>query len=340
MEQVSKWFLENRRSFPWREKVDPYRVVVSEIMLQQTRAVFVVDYFNRWMERFKTIHDLSKASTEEVVKLWEGLGYYSRARNLLSLAKEVVSKYDGKIPDNEEDLLSLKGIGDYTAGAILAFGFGKKAVALDGNVMRVMSRYLAFDKDVKKFSKEIKNQLFKLLPDEDPKNCMEGLIELGAEICTKKPKCNLCPLKLKCKAFELNLQEVLPILPKRKETLQIHRFVACISKDDEFLVIQRESGEVMGGLYEFPYVECSESFLFSKQVQKIEEAFGFKLELDAPLKKVSHTFTRYKAILYPYMVNCNEKKEIPKHKWINKGELEKLPFSAGHKRILKEILSF
>jgi A/G-specific adenine glycosylase len=340
MEQVTKWFLENRRSFPWREKVDPYRVVVSEIMLQQTRAVYVVDYFNRWMDRFKTIQDLSEASNEEVVKLWEGLGYYSRARNLLALAKEVISKFEGKIPDNEEDLLSLKGIGDYTAGAILAFGFGKKAVALDGNVMRVMSRYLAFDKDVKKYSKEIKNKLFQLLPDQDAKICMEGLIELGSEICTKKPKCNLCPLKSSCKAFELNLQEVLPILPKRKEILRIHRFVACICKEDQFLLIQRGKGEIMEGLYEFPYIEISESFHFSKEMKKIEEAFGLNLELDAPLKKISHTFTRFKAHLYPYVFKCQEIKEVPKHEWVNRDELEKLPFSSGHKRILKEILSF
>jgi A/G-specific adenine glycosylase len=339
MEQVSKWFLENRRSFPWREDVDPYKVVVSEIMLQQTRASFVVAYFNRWMERFPTLKELSKASQDEVVKLWEGLGYYSRARNLLKLAIEVEEKFHGIIPDDEKSLLSLKGIGDYTAGAILSFGFGKKAPAVDGNVMRVMARYLAFEKDVKKHAKEIKGLLFHLLPDDQPSVCMEGLIELGAEICTKVPKCNLCPLRKGCKAFEKGMVKDLPILPKRKEVLPLYRFVACIHFYYEFLVTKRKAGEIMQGLYEFPYLDIAPSFQVSKEISNIEANLGLTLELDFPLKKQTHTFTRYKAFLSPFFLTAKVKKEISGCEWIRKNELLSYAFSSGHKKILEEILS-
>ena len=256
MEQVRKWFLENRRSFPWREECDPYAVLISEVMLQQTRASVVVSYFQRWMERFPNVELLSQANESEVVKLWEGLGYYSRARNLLELAKVVVSQYDGKIPDTLEDLLKLKGIGDYTAGAILSFGFHKKGVALDGNVARVIARVSAFEKDVKRNAKELRQIVHDLLPEKEPHIVMEGLIELGATICGKTPLCNLCPLKDNCLAYKKGIVKSLPILPERKKVTELFRFVACISFENEYLVKQNEKGEVMASLFEFPYIDC------------------------------------------------------------------------------------
>ncbi len=338
MEQVRIWFLKNKRDFPWREGADPYLVLVSEVMLQQTRAVVVVPYFQRWIERFPTIVDLSKATEDEVVKLWEGLGYYSRVRNLLALAKVVATQYDGIIPNTLEELLELKGIGDYTAGAILSFGFQKKGVALDGNVARVIARYLCFDKDVKKHINELRQIVYNLLPENDPHIVMEGLIELGATICGKKPLCHLCPLKQSCLAFKMNLVETLPILPQRKAITELFRFVGCVAHQDFYLLRRGEKGKVMAGLYEFPYLECGEDLILSKEKKNLEKMLQLELDFIQPLKREKHTFTRFKANLFPFHFEAHQRAEIYGYEWIKKEQLLNLPFSAGHRLILKGIV--
>lgn len=337
MEQVRKWFLENRRSFPWREGVSAYLVLVSEVMLQQTRASVVVDYFNRWMERFPNIEKLSQASESEVIKMWEGLGYYSRARNLLELAKVIVNQYDGVIPNTLEELLKLKGIGDYTAGAILAFGFRKKSVALDGNVMRVASRLVAFDKDAKKYASELRQIVYNLLPDEDPHIVMEGLIELGATICAKNPLCNLCPLKEKCVAYKKGIATSFPILPQRKQVIELFRLVGCISHQNEYLVKQGEKGKIMASLFEFPYIDCEKDLILSSSQNKLEHLLGIQLKLIAPLQREKHHFTRYRAHLFPFHFEVSSKREILGYRWVKKNLLNTLPFSSGHKKVLTQL---
>ena len=337
MEQVRKWFLENRRSFPWREGCDPYAVLISEVMLQQTRASVVVGYFQRWMARFPNIELLSQASEAEVVKLWEGLGYYSRARNLLEIAKVVVAQYDGKIPDTLEELLKLKGIGEYTAGAILAFGFHKKGIALDGNVTRVIARFSAFEKDAKKFAKELRQILSDNLPDAEPHIAMEGLIELGATICAKVPLCNLCPLKESCLGYKQGIAITLPILPQRKPITELFRLVGCISFQGQYLLKIGEKGKIMASLFEFPYIDCDKDLIFSEAKLRIEQGLGLKLKLIAPLQREKHHFTRFKAHLFPFLFEVNAKIDIPGHVWVNKNSLHALPFSAGHRKILNQI---
>lgn len=334
MEQVRKWFLENRRSFPWRKGASAYPVLISEVMLQQTRASVVVDYFNRWMERFPTIEVLSQATELDVIKLWEGLGYYSRARNLLELSKVVVSQYDGKIPATLEELLKLKGIGDYTAGAILAFGFHKKSVALDGNVMRVASRLITFEKDVKKHANELRQIVHELLPDKEPHIVMEGLIELGATICTKNPLCNLCPLKENCLAYKKGLVTAFPILPQRKPITELFRLVGCISFQNEYLVKQGEKGKIMASLFEFPYIDCEKDLILTSSQKELELTLGIQLRLIAPLQRVTHHFTRFKAHLFPFHFETSLKKEIPGYSWVDRNLLNLLPFSSGHRKIL------
>ena len=148
MEKLHEWFQENQRSFPWRQAPTPYQVWISEVMLQQTRAIVVIDYFNRWMKAFPDIFSLTRATLEEVIKAWEGLGYYSRARNMHKAAELIVKRWNGQLPDQREDLEDIPGLGPYTIGAILAFGFHQKAVALDGNVLRVLSRYFCIEENI------------------------------------------------------------------------------------------------------------------------------------------------------------------------------------------------
>lgn len=334
MEQVRKWFLENRRIFPWREEKNPYAVLVSEIMLQQTRAIVVVPYFEKWMKRFPNLEALSKGSEEEVIKLWEGLGYYSRARNLLALSKVLVRDKLGKIPDSYEDLLELKGIGHYTAGAIVSFGFGKKEAALDGNVIRVITRLHAFEKQANKEIKALRKIVYDFLPNFEPQIVMEGLIELGATICKKKPLCQICPLKAECRAFKKGNPEEFPILPLKKKITKLFRFVGCISFEEEVLVKLPEKGKVMSGLHEFPYIETEEDFIFTKMQKKLEETLSLSCELISPLAKEKHHFTRYEAHLFPFHFKAKRKKEVFGHVWVSKKMLSELAFSSGHRRVI------
>ena len=194
-EIVQHWFLQSQRSFPWREDRSPYSVWISEVMLQQTQARVVIDYYQRWMKKFPDIEHLARAPLEEVIKQWEGLGYYVRARNLHKAAQYLVEHHQGIFPSSRELLEKIPGIGPYTVGAILSFAFHQKAAAVDGNVIRVLTRLFAMQEEVQ--TQSSKKWLWKcaenLLPEKEPWILVEGLIELGATVCTLKPKCSQCP---------------------------------------------------------------------------------------------------------------------------------------------------
>lgn len=211
------WFEKNKRDFPWRRNPSPYEVWVSEMMLQQTRASVVVAYYERWIRRFPDVHALAKASRDEVLKAWEGLGYYSRARNLHDGARKIIEEFNGRLPFEKEKLKAIKGLGPYTIGAILAFGFQKNEAAVDGNVMRVLSRYFLIEDDLRssRTQKMIWNRAERIL-ERGTYKTSEALIELGATVCTaKKPVCVQCPLKRRCLAFAEGKQESLPNKSKK-----------------------------------------------------------------------------------------------------------------------------
>lgn len=297
-------------------------------MLQQTRTAVVVDYFLKWMQIFPSIESLASAKEEEVIKAWEGLGYYSRARNLHAGAKQVITEYGGELPDSQEMLLKIKGIGPYTAGAILSFAFGKKAAALDGNVKRVLARYLGHEES-------LQDRLMELLPEQEPNVAMEGLIELGATLCGPKPICDSCPLASSCVAKRDNLTLLLPRPKKRPEVIDLYRFVACIECEGFFLLKRASKGKIMEGLWEFPYIECKEEYLPSQCLKQFECMLSLKLTSPLPLKKEKHHFTRYRAHLFPFIMHTKERKLISGYEW--KQNLKALPFSSGHRRILKQV---
>lgn len=329
-ELLKNWFLKLRRSLPWRDQPTPYKVWISEIMLQQTQVSVVIPYFEKWMVHFPTIHDLAAAPIENVLKLWEGLGYYSRARNIHEAARYLVEEYGGVIPEDPEKLSAIKGIGPYTLGAILNFAFHKKAAAVDGNVERVLSRFFALEVASRK---EIEKRVEQFLPDEEPWIVSEGMIELGALICSKKPKCAICPLSEHCLAHQQGRELEFPKGKKQTPITQLVRFVAVIRQGDRYLLKKGEKGAIMEDLYEFPFVEYREG----ESAKKIfERELGLSLKEIVPLAEQRHSFTRYRVRLIPYLFEAKESNDLLS--WVSKDEIKKLPFSSGHRRILNQLL--
>ncbi|MBM3200902.1 MAG: A/G-specific adenine glycosylase [Chlamydiae bacterium] len=317
---LTDWFLQRKRSFPWRENITPYSVWVSEVMLQQTRADVVRNYYLAWMQKFPTLEAFASAKEEEVIKAWEGLGYYSRVKNLHKAAKIVVSL--GRWPQTKEEWLDLPGVGPYTAGAVLSFAFHQKAVALDANVHRVASRLYCKEKGLDALIEAH-------LPDDQPYVAMEALIELGALVCKKTPLCAVCPLKLECAAFKENQIHLFPLVKKRAPITHLYRHLYCIFDGKRLFLQKGEKGKAMADLWQFPYKEVLEKSF--DQIEPLEN-----MEFLGCLDQKEHTFTRYRAFLRPllfYGQNPHLDGE-----WIDIDKVKDLAFSSGHRRVLEEIV--
>lgn len=251
------WYFKNERILPWRENSDPYRIWLSEIMLQQTQVATVIDYFNRFTAVYPTVKALAEASEDDVFKLWEGLGYYSRARNLLRCAKTIMADYEGQFPTDLKAVLKLPGIGPYTAGAILSIAYNLPVPAVDGNVMRVMSRLYASDLDIAlpKTRLFIEQLVMANLP-EDRRHFNQALMELGALVCTpKQPKCEHCPVKRHCQALSEDRVQLLPVkINKLKRTIHLAP-VALIAYENDVLLVKKNDTGLLSGLWGFPSVE-------------------------------------------------------------------------------------
>jgi A/G-specific adenine glycosylase len=330
---LKTWFAQFKRDLPWRRDPTPYAVWISEVMLQQTQVAVVIDYFKRWMERFPTIEHLAAASLEEVIKTWEGLGYYSRARSLHRAAQYLVQRHAGTLPATSEFLRQIPGIGPYTTGAILSFAFRQKAAAVDGNVIRVLARFAAVEEEVEssRFKKWVWDYAQSLLPDEEPWLVVEGLIELGATVCTRQPKCPQCPLSSHCLGLKKGIADLLPIKRKKIEVTPLYRQVTVVQAGEFYLLRKGKKGSLMADLYEFPYFEGVEQDQVSgllSELFKLSAAF-----VDA-LSPVQHHFTRYRALLFPSLWKVPEPIEVEDHHWIDRFSLKQLPFSSGHKKIL------
>ncbi|MBA4495466.1 A/G-specific adenine glycosylase [Paenactinomyces guangxiensis] len=256
--ELLDWYREHRRDLPWRKDKDPYRIWVSEIMLQQTRVDTVIPYYERFLNQFPTLNDLANATDDQVIKAWEGLGYYSRARNLHSAVKEVAANYGGKVPDELKTISKLKGIGLYTAGAILSIAYDKKAPAVDGNVMRVFSRLFAIPDDIARQSTRKKMELIAehLIPAHAPGDFNQALMELGAMICTpQSPHCLFCPVQTVCHAFHEGLQDELPRKKKAKPPVQVNVLFAWFLQGDKVLIEKRPDTGLLAGMWALPTVE-------------------------------------------------------------------------------------
>jgi A/G-specific adenine glycosylase len=292
------------------------------------------------MDLFPTIEELALAPLEKVIKAWEGLGYYSRARRLHEGAQHIVFQKGGKAPVSEEELLEIKGIGPYTLGAILSFAYHQKKPAVDGNVSRVIARFFGIKEEItsSKVIKQIYQFVEDLLPQEEPWVVMEALIELGATVCKKPAKCHLCPLKLSCKAKKEHLVELIPLKKKEKKTTKLIREVYLIEHEG-FYLVRKESdkNKIMADLYEFPYEEKAE-LSDSKTRMFLGE---YQLLVDSSeVVRCSHSFTRFQVDLFARKWKALHKFERFGYFWIKKEELLFYPFSSGHRKVLHASFSF
>ncbi len=270
------WYGENKRFLPWRDTSDPYRIWISEVILQQTRVVQGLAYFNRFMERFPKVEVLAEASEDEVMKYWQGLGYYSRARNLHTAAKQIMEGFDGKFPQKYQDVLSLKGIGEYTAAAICSFAWCQPYAVVDGNVYRVLARVFGIDTPIdstvgKKYFAALAQELLDL---KQPDQYNQAIMDFGAMQCTpKSPKCLHCPLQECCVAFASSLVEKLPL--KVGKTLVKSRYFNYlhISCQGVHLIARRNAKDIWQNLYEYPLIETDESISFTdlQQLPKYQQ---------------------------------------------------------------------
>jgi len=302
--KLLSWYNQRSRPLPWRETRDPYKIWVSEVMLQQTQVKTVEAYYERFISRFPSVEDLARAAPDEVMKYWEGLGYYGRARHLHRAARDIVDRFDGRVPDSFEDLISLPGVGRYTAGAISSIAFGKPEAVLDGNVIRVLARMFQVTDDVRKASTQ--KMLWSLSESLLPKSCIrdynQALMELGALICrARNPACSDCPVSRNCEASRLSIQSELPVKSPRKPVPHYEVTAGIIWRDDRLLITRRPPKGLLGGLWEFPggKLERGED-LEGCLKREIREELGIAIEVGAHLGSVDHAYTHFRITLHAF----------------------------------------
>ncbi|ANE48678.1 adenine glycosylase [Paenibacillus swuensis] len=285
------WYDVHKRDLPWRRNKNPYYIWISEIMLQQTRVDTVIPYWHRFIEKFPTIEALADAPEDEVLKAWEGLGYYSRARNLQSAVREVMETYGGIVPDTKPEISGLKGVGPYTAGAILSIAYNKPEPAVDGNVMRVLSRYFLIEEDIMKGSTRayMESLIYQLIPEGRAGDFNQALMELGAMVCTpKSPHCLTCPVMEQCAGRLEGMEESLPVKTKAKPPRPEHRLAAVIAGTGEragqFLIRRRPDTGLLARMWELPHVAAPEpGMAFAEGGEAAGEALRAGLAAEAGL---------------------------------------------------------
>jgi len=335
------WYKKHGRDLPWRRTRDPYAIWVSEMMLQQTQVDTVIPYYQKFLRTFPTVKDLAKASLSKVLKAWEGLGYYSRARNLNKASQIVVKDFQGRIPDNLKDLLSLPGIGRYTAGAILSIAYNQRAPILDGNVKRVISRLFAISGDPGE--KETGQRLWRisefLVPPNHASAFNQALMDLGAMICSPKgPRCMECPLRDGCKGKASGNPERYPSRKIRKAIPHIEAVSGIIIRDGKVLLKQRAEKGLLGGLWEFPNwkIEKKRSFRPGLRLRnQIRKEMGMNVEVKESVGPFKQTFSHFKLTLHVRLCKPIDGNGIGK--WVPIRNLHLFPMSRLHRKIAETI---
>ena len=308
-QHLMDWYHENKRILPFRDIDNPYFTWVSEIMLQQTQVDTAVPYFNRFIKRFKTPCELAEADAEEVLKYWEGLGYYRRAHHLHETAKIICEKYQGVFPSDLATIESLKGIGRYIARAIHSIAFNQPSAAVDGNVIRVMSRLLTYDKDLTKaiHQKEIEAHVQSMIAHQTPRDFTQALMELGATVCQKQPKCNVCPLQEDCLAFKTQSQSSYPNLPKKTKIKALHFHVFIVGDEKSAFLVKRPDKGLLANLYTFPQFEGSLDLALST----FESTFDVKVKACDYAFDLDHAFSHQTWHLDVYKLTLEKPHQLP-----------------------------
>lgn len=307
---LTNWFIEHQRILPWRETHTPYRTLVCEFMAQQTKIATLIPYYERWMVEFPTIADVAKANEDKVLKLWEGLGYYSRARNLHKTCKIIQNEMNGEIPSSLDDLLQLPGVGPYIAAAVASIAFEQPTPVIDGNVLRVLTRFFGLDDDITKerTKKKLLAKLTPIIKQLNPGNFNQAMMELGALVCTpSSPKCTNCPIQGNCYAFNYNETDKFPVKPKKAPIPHFTVVVGIIrNQANKFLITKRKKNQLLGGLWEFPggkvnNLESIEAALH----REIQEELRIDITVDHFLCKVNHAYSHFKITMHAYL--CSPK---------------------------------
>lgn len=343
--ELLKWYDRVKRNMPWRADQNPYKIWLSEIMLQQTQVATMTNYYTRFILVYPTIFHLAQASEDEVFKLWEGLGYYSRARNLLKCAKEIVTKYQGEFPSDIKTLQTLPGIGPYTAGAISSIAFNQKTPAIDGNVLRVISRMyeiilpINFPKNHEIFHKHVM-----ALMTTRPGDFNQALMELGAMVCTpKSPKCQICPLQSQCAAYKSDRILEFPVKIKNPKKRLIKLALCVLFYEKEILFIKHNEIGLLQGLWGLPRIEIQEDETATQTIYNyLLEQMDLKVEIMSEMRGVKHVFTHLVWEPTLYFIKLTEKIiiEYPEVEWVNLNEIELKALPTAFKKQLHLIETF
>jgi A/G-specific adenine glycosylase len=352
---LKAWFAQFRRDLPWRRSRDPYRIWVSEIMLQQTRVAAVIPYYESFLERFPTVHSLAAAPEQEVLRMWSGLGYYNRARNLQQAAQQIVARHDGEFPSTKGEAIELAGVGEYTAAAILSIAFGKKLAVLDGNVARVIARLDALRGDLRGPGhwRRLQNRADELLPDDAVGDWNQAMMELGATLCMpRSPQCLLCPVQNLCEARKLGIAEELPEKRQERSAVSVRLATAVLfDPSGNSLLLQPPNGlqkavgddhvpSLVAKLWHFPTVSATQDG--AKALRRML-AQQFKVENLAktewePLSKVRHTVTYRNIEVVPFLVRVQKLPRISGAKVIGLNEIVREPISNLTKKVARTAL--
>ena len=343
--RLLKWYDAHQRQMPWRDSRDPYAIWVSEIMLQQTRVAAATDYFNRWMAKFPTVVDLARAPLDDALKLWEGLGYYSRCRNLHKAANLVVAEFGSALPTTAKELLALPGIGRYTAAAIASIAFGQREAVLDGNVIRVLCRLANDDRDPRAsaVNEELWQRAERLLSPKRPGDFNQAMMELGAMVCTpKSPSCVICPKKCPltklCAGYATGTAASLPTkAPKKIPPHYVIAAAVVIDSRGRVLIGRRKEGGMLAGLWEFPGGKAEPGETPGQTAaRETAEEVGLDIEIVEPIAVVEHAFSHFRITLHTFLARKTSRRrakaiDVTEVRWVAPAELAKFAFpKANH----------
>jgi A/G-specific adenine glycosylase len=340
-----EWFERTCRDLPWRRDYDPYRVWISEIMLQQTQMDRGVFYYKRWLERFPDIRAVAAAEEREILKYWEGLGYYTRARNLYKAAQVMVDMHAGHIPESYEILLSLPGIGPYTAAAIASIAFNHDIAVVDANVERILARLFDIDGSIRSTStkKYIHQKAMELLPPGKARVFNQAMMDLGGLVCTpKNPACADCPVAAFCVALRAGRVHKRPVVSAHGKTIRIEMATGVLMHQGLFFIQQRLADDVWGSLWEFPGGRLEEGETPEETViREYREETGFAVAIVAGITTVIHHYMKYKVVLHGFSCRLTEERTEPQlraaqdFRWVSPQELAQYGFPAGHRKLIE-----
>ncbi len=342
------WFRSQHRSLPWRRRYSPYEVWISEMMLQQTQVKTVVPYFERWLRRFPDVAAVASADERELLRMWEGLGYYGRVRHIKKAARIMVSRHGGNIPREEKDLLELPGIGPYTAAAIRSIAFNEDVPVVDGNVKRVVSRVVDLSLPVESAAaqRRIREAVRKWLPPGKSRWFNQGLMELGARICTpRRPECAECPLKDACLARERGVVLHRPVRRPRPAIEQIEVAVGILCRDGRVFIQKRPPGGLWAGMWEFPGGKLEDGETPEEALQReLHEELGVRVRILEKLDTIRHQYTRFSVRLHAYLCKLSGG-TVPlrplwavEGRWVSVESMDKYPFPSANRRLIRLLL--